>query len=91
LYDQHGNRFEYSDDMHEWGRSPSSTPEIAWTRPHLKLQPLRNLLQYSDPVEQAKSESKKILSYIVWGSVLCGMTCYAIFANAKPILDLVFY
>jgi hypothetical protein len=88
LYDQRGNRFEYSDDMHEWRRLPCR--DIAWTGPRPKLEPLCNLLQYSDPVEQAKLESKKILSYIVWGSVLRETTRSAIFANAKPILDLVF-
>ena len=74
--------------MHEWRRLPCR--DIAWTGPRPKLEPLCNLLQYSDPVEQAKLESKKILSYIVWGSVLRDTTRSAIFANAKPILDLVF-
>jgi hypothetical protein len=40
-YDQHGNRFEYSDDMHEWKRLPCR--DIAWAGPRPKLEPLRNL------------------------------------------------
>jgi hypothetical protein len=89
LYDQHGKCFEYSDDMHEWRKDPSRFPKVVAKGPCLKLEPLRDLLKYSDPVEQAKSKSKKILSYIVWGTILCGTTCYTIFEKAQPLLGLV--
>ena len=85
IYDAKGAPFEYSDELREWMRRDE--PKEIWDRPYPKFKRLR--VAYADPTEQAKLQSKTILTYIIWGTIFCGTACYAIFKNGQPLLDLI--